>query len=69
MHKKVEYKGCSLYNFNGETCSIENIGRDKYGVYNDRGEGFLVNSLDTVDIVELMTTGSIDREWGTIEPV
>lgn len=70
MGKKINVKGIELFTvvtesdngiWNNNICTIENTGKDEYQVYNDRGEGFSIYQLDTIDIVELLATNSIDR--------
>ncbi|KON87385.1 hypothetical protein AF332_11480 [Sporosarcina globispora] len=72
MHKKVKLHGCELYEITlGEKkyiCTIENVDMNEYYAYHERGEGTSVAMLNTVDIVELMTTGSIDRKHMTVKP-
>ena len=45
------------------TCTIEHVRNDEYYAYCDEGEGACVAELDTVDIVELITTGSVEQEY------
>lgn len=64
--KEIKLKGVSnlfevVIDENEYLCTIENTDRDEYHVYSEKGEGFSVLKLDTVDIVELMVTGSINR--------
>ncbi|WP_144509913.1 hypothetical protein [Bacillus sp. FJAT-22090] len=76
MSKEININGKNLFeveidNVNDpfHVCTIENVGRDEYHAYNDRGEGYSIVQLDTVDIVELLTTGRIDRNSLTIKHI
>lgn len=60
LDKMAEYFEV-IINENKHLCTIKNTGKDEYYAYNERGAGVSVLKLDTIDIIELMTTGSIDR--------
>ena len=76
MGKEIRYNGGNLFNVvfddinaEEEICTIDNIGKDRYGLYNHNGDGFLVGMLDTIDIVELLVTGSIERSDIAVKPL
>lgn len=67
--KKVTINGSDLFELESlgekQICTIENVGKNEYYVYNDKGEGYCIANLDTVDIVELMTTGTVTHDINT----
>jgi len=71
-HKKAIINGHTLFELtyigDKHICTIENVGKDEYYVYIDKGEGYSIAELNTIDIIELMTTGEVVCNGTTIKP-
>ena len=71
-HKIVTINGNRLFELthmgDKQFCTIENVGEVEYYAYNQMGEGYSVAELNTIEIVELMTTGEVECSGGTIKP-
>ena len=70
--KKVIVNGTDLYNVSVNNvdyeCTIERTERDEYMAYNESGKGVSIVKLTTVDIIELLATGSIHDKDMIIYP-
>lgn len=71
--KRVDINGCDLFKLTTELgfsqiCTIENVGKDEYGVYDNKGEGFCIANLNTVNLVELMATNELNLNGNMIKP-
>lgn len=73
MHKKITINNTELFLVRHKediyTCTIENTRRDEYHVYTEKGKGISIAKLNTISIVELMATGSLEDGELVIVPI